>query len=472
MDCLGSSPHVRGALQRLCGPVRARGIIPACAGSTHPICRADAMRWDHPRMCGEHCCSSSVGGGVAGSSPHVRGALRVHRIVIAHLGIIPACAGSTKGDVEIFNAVRDHPRMCGEHPVSTPLGVTAAGSSPHVRGALGITNFPTFMAGIIPACAGSTGRCVVSDLPTRDHPRMCGEHTALIVKACRIEGSSPHVRGARRPCILQCLDVGIIPACAGSTALHCPAPPLVRDHPRMCGEHLRLGFVLPHRPGSSPHVRGAHSRRLQRRHPQGIIPACAGSTVRRSRMRAPLRDHPRMCGEHCKAARRPCVRWGSSPHVRGAPGPVQIRDGTIGIIPACAGSTLFHSEVPFIVGDHPRMCGEHSTQLKNEFYSAGSSPHVRGALTVLQHISYRRGIIPACAGSTRTLAALNRYAGDHPRMCGEHSMRWAVRFAAPGSSPHVRGARASRRSRPRRAGIIPACAGSTRCDGRRSRQRR
>ena len=51
--------------------------------------------------------------------------------------------------------------------------------------------------GIIPACAGSTSSLFVSCALVRDHPRMCGEH---VVNDCVVEvfgGSSPHVRGAQ-----------------------------------------------------------------------------------------------------------------------------------------------------------------------------------------------------------------------------------------------------------------------------------
>ena len=72
--------------------------------------------------------------------------------------------------------------------------------------------------GIIPACAGSTGRCLAKLLPDA--------------------GSSPHARGA-----LTALAKQVV---------------LDQDHPRMRGEHER------ERRGA---VRAV-----------GIIPACAGST--------------------------------------------------------------------------------------------------------------------------------------------------------------------------------------------------
>ena len=175
----GSSPHARGA--RACGSILippkvdhprmrgehlergrkakvADGIIPACAGSTElelnktgsftgssphargardRSCPSNARSWDHPRMRGEHA---------SGRRPSRRDP-----------GIIPACAGSTRG-------------MSAD-----ALG--QRGSSPHARGAR------------LTSRARSTG--------TRDHPRMRGEHRHL----------------AERSSLLW----RIIPACAGST---------------------------------------------------------------------------------------------------------------------------------------------------------------------------------------------------------------------------------------------------------------
>ena len=72
----------------------------------------------------------------------------------------------------------------------------------------------------------------------------------------------------------------------------------IRDHPRMCGEHSWWFLSVDGLVGSSPHVRGAHARRLQFAQYIGIIPACAGSTGRLISGCMSSRDHPRMCGEH------------------------------------------------------------------------------------------------------------------------------------------------------------------------------
>ena len=51
---LGSSPHARGAPDVAHHVLVARGIIPACAGSTTAGRLAALIRGDHPRMRGEH----------------------------------------------------------------------------------------------------------------------------------------------------------------------------------------------------------------------------------------------------------------------------------------------------------------------------------------------------------------------------------------------------------------------------------
>ena len=196
---------------------------------------------DHPRMRGEHIQASNV--------------MRIGD------GIIPACAGSTPSDMCVISVMQ--------------------GSSPHARGARVVDSLLMHIVG--------------------DHPRMRGEHRfshapidsgRRIIPACAGStvlsyqisnpylGSSPHARGA--------------------LALFAGRGILLRDHPRMRGEH---DGVLA---GESPYL--------------GIIPACAGSTAMRFSSRNPFQDHPRMRGEHFNY--------------------YLSTDEQVRIIPACAGSTF------------------------------------------------------------------------------------------------------------------------------------
>ena len=192
------------------------------------------------------------------------------------------------------------------------------------------------------------------------------------------------------------------------------------DHPRMCGEHFVAKVFDSCWLGSSPHVRGALDG--------NVGPA----TVRR--------DHPRMCGEHKRRDALKVVSRGSSPHVRGAQTEVLCLGGDGGIIPACAGSTVPGNRLVGVVGDHPRMCGEHEEAPHGTVAFVGSSPHVRGALGLPSLLGRGTGIIPACAGSTVCERFSHADSGDHPRMCGEHRQRIPLFDASWGSSPHVRGA--------------------------------
>ena len=114
-----------------------------------------------------------------------------------------------------------------------------------------------------------------------------------------------------------------------------------------------------------------------------------------------------------------------------------------------------------VSGDHPRMCGEHNPVVNTATGSAGSSPHVRGALFLCLVTTWPRGIIPACAGSTSTRSPHAPATWDHPRMCGEHAVIVDFVGGLPGSSPHVRGAPAFYACVYVPYWIIPACAGST-----------
>ena len=215
-----------------------KGIIPACAGNTFRPGICCLSHRDHPRMCGEHrrlFCWASL---QLGSSPHVRGTLDDRGHDREQTGIIPACAGNTCARSAAMRRTWDHPRMCGEHQSTDPLALAQQGSSPHVRGTLHHAGIDGHRAGIIPACAGNTRMTALPRPSTRDHPRMCGEHPLVFCGSLPVRGSSPHVRGTLTllPPVRACCR--IIPACAGNTQ---PSPfshVEAWDHPRMCGEHL------------------------------------------------------------------------------------------------------------------------------------------------------------------------------------------------------------------------------------------
>ena len=172
------------------------------------------------------------------------------------------------------------------------------------------------------------------------------------------------------------------------------------DHPRACGEHAYRKVNHTVYVGSSPRMRGAQDAAQRRGTPDGIIPAHAGSTAARQACDRVSRDHPRACGEHSSEERREIARKGSSPRMRGALSKNSYLQHLRGIIPAHAGSTISVVWLHALDRDHPRACGEHEVGILKTLPSWGSSPRMRGALVALCRLLVEPGIIPAHAGST------------------------------------------------------------------------
>ena len=147
----------------------------------------------------------------------MRGARRQCNKLAGCCGIIPAYAGSTLAPTCAAPCAWDHPRVCGEHPSVSHGVFKAEGSSPRMRGARYDHPTPRPLHRIIPAYAGSTCWNEYTPITSRDHPRVCGEHTEKATRHYYAEGSSPRMRGALKRQFLAPEAPGIIPAYAGST---------------------------------------------------------------------------------------------------------------------------------------------------------------------------------------------------------------------------------------------------------------
>ena len=224
-------------------------------------------------------------------------------------------------------------------------------------------------------------------LPTRsvraagDHPRICGEHPSSIAFSVCGMGSSPHMRGTRLRVVPSVCALGIIPAYAGNTPQAAMIRMVLRDHPRICGEHIGDWIVKHKGPGSSPHMRGTLFARVRLVVISGIIPAYAGNTQTGHSSSSIPWDHPRICGEHQIPVHERVQREGSSPHMRGTLTTVSLLMPIRGIIPAYAGNTLRPFTELVRVRDHPRICGEHRFYRLCRLAAEGSSPHMRGTPT-------------------------------------------------------------------------------------------
>ena len=296
------------------------GIIPAGAGKSRPEGRQHHHRRDHPRGCGEKHICCRMGTSHPGSSPRVRGKAPAHAL------------RAQEG--------QDHPRGCGEKASPKICTSLSQGSSPRVRGKAVRANLTYQQGRIIPAGAGKSLFTLASKRAWWDHPRGCGEKHIQRRKLPVVQGSSPRVRGKDvRP--RRCrLGRRIIPAGAGKSRAWRRNCSEFKDHPRGCGEKLDTLQAAPGDYGSSPRVRGKgvdHSRHCDG---LGIIPAGAGKSPEDPDETKRIRDHPRGCGEKLRMMFAVWKVMGSSPRVRGKAPRCSSTPRSMGIIPAGAGKRL------------------------------------------------------------------------------------------------------------------------------------
>ena len=171
-----------------------------------------------------------------------------------------------------------HPRVCGADVLGACQWVGAAGSSPRVRGRLGVLPDVRGVVGLIPACAGQTVLGGSVQLFHRAHPRVCGADHSGFVEREDVDGSSPRVRGRHTAIMLDPRRFGLIPACAGQTSATYGVTLPKRAHPRVCGADHSAPPTGRHCPGSSPRVRGRQTNHERLPNVTGLIPACAGQT--------------------------------------------------------------------------------------------------------------------------------------------------------------------------------------------------
>ena len=259
----------------------------------------------------------------AGSSSHTRGTL---------INVVNGCA-----------LIGDHPRIRGEHHDLLPELGAGAGIIPAYAGNTSAPRLPDAVSlGSSPHTRGTQVRTQTLTLSGGDHPRIRGEHLPLrslllgeigIIPAYagntsspyRLStawtGSSPHTRGTRR--------------WSARLRLRC------WDHPRIRGEHLRVGLPLGGGVGIIPAYAGNTVQFLKGPPLNvGSSPHTRGTPTMRPSTRVTAQDHPRIRGEHRdrgtqgqvgrgiipayagNTSAAPCLaesQRGSSPHTRGTP---------------------------------------------------------------------------------------------------------------------------------------------------------
>ena len=294
-----------------------------------------------------------------------------------------------------------------------------------------------------------------------DHPRGCGDHSSPVSGRSRRCGPPPRVRGPRATKSLRRIGSGTTPAGAGTTGRRSAPTRAGRDHPRGCGDHPGTGDGDRHGPGPPPRVRGPRTGRPVVGGPGGTTPAGAGTTQHRAGRGRRDRDHPRGCGDHTGGAIYFARAEGPPPRVRG-PRPRRPAAGRPGgTTPAGAGTTSIRAAARATRRDHPRGCGDHTLRDELAGMQPGPPPRVRARLRRHRHLRRGEGTTPAGAGTTDPLHERGLMPRDHPRGCGDHPGGRRLVVVVLGPPPRVRGPRWSARPEWRRRGTTPAGAGTT-----------
>ncbi len=173
-------------------------------------------------------------------------------------------------------------------------------------------------------------------------------------------------------------------------------------HPRVYGEYAPPGRPPASQIGSSPRVRGIHSRASRVILPIRFIPACTGNTRSLDYISIRCPVHPRVYGEYSPSHSVQLLRYGSSPRVRGILVAQVVCHDSSRFIPACTGNTYRPVTGSGYIAVHPRVYGEYLKSSASSAVIRGSSPRVRGILDGSGNVLTLTRFIPACTGNTRS----------------------------------------------------------------------
>ena len=170
--------------------------------------------------------------------------------------ITPAYAGKSPSTRSAGRCMQDHPRLCGEKSALTAETIAGAGSPPPMRGKVLKQQSLLLMKRITPAYAGKSGYTRRRTSGRWDHPRLCGEKLSVGLCSDKMTGSPPPMRGKAGTPARGLPADGITPAYAGKRSGMLRRLISCKDHPRLCGEKKNLGEKLKPCPGSPPPMRG------------------------------------------------------------------------------------------------------------------------------------------------------------------------------------------------------------------------
>ena len=172
---VGSPPRMRGRGGAQRTTSHYKGITPAYAGKRALSYLKPTRRRDHPRVCGEEYNAVDMQADYLGSPPRMRGRALDNSDSPTFSGITPAYAGK-RGWMRATEVTRkDHPRVCGEEGLARPQADPPQGSPPRMRGRAHDLFRQATKMGITPAYAGkSKGQVSGAITGQGSPPRMRG----------------------------------------------------------------------------------------------------------------------------------------------------------------------------------------------------------------------------------------------------------------------------------------------------------
>ena len=313
------------------------GAHPRVRGDVGASARCASRIGAHPRVRGD-VGDRGRGAVEIGAHPRVRGDVCVSSLSgQRRRGLTPACAGTSAPGLSGRCRARAHPRVRGDVLSDAGSPGLRQGSPPRARGRHE-RQIGQCPPGLTPACAG-TSEAIEFDLLTHGaHPRVRGDVQAGPSRGVADEGSPPRARGRRRMIPTPQSITGLTPACAGTSRTWTSTRPRPRAHPRVRGDVERRHEHGDRFRGSPPRARGRPESTSARKQRDGLTPACAG-TSRLRQQGAPRGAHPRVRGDVPAEPVDPRAELGSPPRARGRRRPSRVRAVRRGLTPACAGTS-------------------------------------------------------------------------------------------------------------------------------------
>ena len=180
-DCAteGSTPRMRGIFFRYSFRVTVHGFNPAYAGNIISSKVTNTSIQVQPRVCGEYVAIFSQLDLNTGSTPRMRGISCSCVCCSVNSRFNPAYAGNIILLIVQVRCFQVQPRVCGEYSKAQPKNERRTGSTPRMRGILRLIMIQKLMGRFNPAYAGNIEPEYRYFRYVQVQPRVCGEYLLL-----------------------------------------------------------------------------------------------------------------------------------------------------------------------------------------------------------------------------------------------------------------------------------------------------